>query len=72
MFYVGGTTLFLLATVWVSLVGLGCSPNPGSPDFIKGRDHFCMNAKVSVLHERGINFKQKVASCVDGITFYGI
>ena len=31
-----------------------------------------MSAKVGVLHERGINLKQNVASCVDEITFYGI
>ena len=31
-----------------------------------------MTAKVGVLHERGISLGQKVASCVDEITFYGI
>ena len=31
-----------------------------------------MNAKVGVLHERGINLRQKVASYLDEITFYGI
>ena len=48
------------------------SVRPNCLDFSKTVCRQCMTAKVGVLHERGINLGQKVASCVDEITFYGI